>query len=240
MSFGFSVGDFLNGATLAYDLIGALSSSCGSSLVYQQLIHELEIVRLTCVEIESLRSSQQLNRSLLNALTHLVRDCNKAMEQCAASVECYRESLQPGGSGSTIADSWKKMGWSLFKPRVIRSMRDRLQLKIACMNLLLSAGGCLGWSVILQNLQSGSRLADTAWVVPRLPKASQLTVQNYLMLPKTTGRTSRFSARLLLLLELKRPDKDMIRCIAFVKNPRSSSALVRSSQLSTLQNTIRR
>jgi len=163
MSFGFSVGDFLNGATLAYDLIGALSSSCGSSLEYQQLIHELEIVRLTCMEIESLRSSQQVNRSLLNALTHLVRDCNKEMEQCSASVECYRESLQPGGSGSTIADSWKKMGWSLFKPRVIRSMRDRLQLKIACMNLLLSAGGCLGWSVILQYLQSGSRLTDTAW-----------------------------------------------------------------------------
>ena len=114
MSFGFSVGDFLNGVTLACDLIGALSSSRGSSLEYQQLIRELEVVRLTCMQIENLRSSQQLNLSLLNALTHLVRACNKQMEQCAATVECYRESLQPGGSGNAITDSWKKMGWSLF------------------------------------------------------------------------------------------------------------------------------
>jgi hypothetical protein len=158
MSFGFSVGDFLNGVTLACDLIGALSSSRGSSLEYQQLIRELEVVRLTCMQIENLRSSQQLNLSLLNALTHLVRACNEQMEQCAATVECYRESLQPGGSGNAITDSWKKMGWSLFKPKAIRDMRDCLQLKITCINILLSIGG---WSV-LQYIQFGPGLADIA------------------------------------------------------------------------------
>jgi hypothetical protein len=159
MSFGFSVGDFLCGATLAYDLIRALSSSRGSTLEYQQLMRELEIVRLTCMQIESLRTSQQLSRSLLNALTHLVRNCNEQMEQFSASVECYRESLQSGGSGNTITDSWNKMGWSLFKTKAIRDMRDCLQLKISCMNTLLSVGG---WSVVLQYLQFGSGFTDIA------------------------------------------------------------------------------
>jgi hypothetical protein len=160
MSFGFSVGDFLEGATLACNLIGALSSTRGSSLEYQQLIRELEIVRLTCVQIENLRSSQQLNLSLLNALTHLVRACNEKMEQCTASVESYRESLQAGGSGNSVTDSWKKVGWCLFKPRVVRDMRNCLQLKISCMNTLLSVGG---WSVVLQCLlQFGSGLTNAA------------------------------------------------------------------------------
>jgi hypothetical protein len=141
MSFGFSVGDFTGGATLAIQLITALSSSRGSSMEYQSLIADLELVHKTCLQIDDLRTSQQLTLSVLNGLTPLIRSCNENMEKCLVSVDFYRQSLQAGGSGSPIKDSWRKIGWSLFKPKEIKELRDCLQLKISMMNCLLSAGG---------------------------------------------------------------------------------------------------
>jgi hypothetical protein len=71
MSLGFSVGDILGGASLAYQLCNALSETKGSSRDYQQLIAELNVVHKILIQVEQLRVSNQLAQATLNALTAL-------------------------------------------------------------------------------------------------------------------------------------------------------------------------
>jgi len=73
MSFGFSVGDFITAATLAYKLVLTLSESTGSSVEYQQLIQDLSCVHRTLLQVEQMREANQLNQSTLNALKHQIR-----------------------------------------------------------------------------------------------------------------------------------------------------------------------
>jgi hypothetical protein len=54
MSFGFSVGDFLAVAQLAYTLGKSLSYSKGASKEYQELITELNVVHKVLLQVDEL------------------------------------------------------------------------------------------------------------------------------------------------------------------------------------------
>jgi hypothetical protein len=109
MSFGFSVGDLLGGASLAYQLWKALSETKGSALDYQQLIAELNVVHKVLIQVEELSVSNQLAQATLNALLFTTNSANEAMKVFLADHEKYRETLKPGGSGNVLKDGWNKM-----------------------------------------------------------------------------------------------------------------------------------
>jgi hypothetical protein len=113
MSFGFSVGDILGGASLAYRLCKALSETKGSARDYQQLIAELNVVHKVLIQVEQLRASNQLAQATLNALLFITNSANEAMEVFLADHNKYIESLKQGGSGNILKDSWKKVRWGL-------------------------------------------------------------------------------------------------------------------------------
>jgi hypothetical protein len=112
MSLGFSVGDILGGASLAYQLCNALSETKGSSRDYQQLIAELNVVHKVLIQVEQLRVSNQLAQATLNALLFITNAANEAMEVFLADHEKYTESLKRGGSGNLLKDSWRKGKWA--------------------------------------------------------------------------------------------------------------------------------
>lgn len=112
MSFGFSVGDILGGASLAYKLYKALSETEGSAKSYQQLIAELNVVHKVLIQVEQLRVSNQLAQATVNAVLFITNSANEAMEVFLANHEKYSESLKEGGSGSVLKDSWRKWQWS--------------------------------------------------------------------------------------------------------------------------------
>jgi hypothetical protein len=112
MSFGFSVGDILGGASLAYKLCNALSDAKGSSRDYQQLIAELNVVHKVLIQVEQLRVSNQLAQATLNALLFITNSANEAMEVFLADHEKYTESFKRGGSGNMLKDSWRKGKWA--------------------------------------------------------------------------------------------------------------------------------
>lgn len=112
MSFGFSVGDILGGASLAYQLCKALSETKGSTRNYQQLIAELNVVHKVLLQVEELRVSNQLAQATLNALLFTTNSANEAMEVFLADHEKYSESLKLGGSGNVLKDSWRKGRWA--------------------------------------------------------------------------------------------------------------------------------
>ncbi|KAF4633360.1 hypothetical protein G7Y89_g4759 [Cudoniella acicularis] len=113
MSFGFSVGDILGGASLAYQLCKALSKTGGSAKDYQQLIAELNVVHKVLLQVEQLRVSNQLAQATLNALLFTTNSANEAMEAFLADHQKYSESLKKGGSGNLLKDAWRKAKWSL-------------------------------------------------------------------------------------------------------------------------------
>jgi hypothetical protein len=139
MSFGFSAGDFVAAANLAYKLVLALSESSGSSMEYQQLIQDLSCVHRTLLQVEQMKEACQLNQSTINALKHQVDSAKVPMEVFLEKTEKYRRSLSGGGgTGSSVKDSWRKMGWSLQKKDDVKALRDVLQLRLLSINVLLS------------------------------------------------------------------------------------------------------
>lgn len=139
MSFGFSAGDFIAAASLAYKLISALSESSGSSMEYQQLVQDLSCVHRTLLQVEQMKDANQLNQSTINALRHQVDSARAPIEAFLEKTEKYRRSLGgSGGLGSSVKDSWRKMGWSLHKKDDVKALRDVLQLRLLSINILLS------------------------------------------------------------------------------------------------------
>jgi hypothetical protein len=116
MSFGFSVGDILSGATLAYRLYQSLSSTKGSAQEYRELIAELNVVHKVLMQVDQLRASNQLAQATLNAMLFIVNSASEAMETFILNNEGYGESLKAGGSGNVVKDGWRKGKWAYQMP----------------------------------------------------------------------------------------------------------------------------
>lgn len=121
MSFGFSVGDILGGANLAYSLYQSLSATEGSAREYAKLIKELDAVHKVLVQVEQLRELKQLKQETLNALLFTVNTANEAMEDFIIRCKAYEGSLRTGGSGNVWKDGWKKGKWSIQMPNQVDS-----------------------------------------------------------------------------------------------------------------------
>lgn len=139
MSFGFSVGDFLAGANLAYRLIRALSESRGSSMEYQEVIQELGCIQHTFLHIELINSRRVFSQATINAISHILGSSMEVMGRFLQQTEKYRKSLSGNGGQSLAADSWRKIGWSLFQKEELIGLRSTLQTRLAAVNILVSA-----------------------------------------------------------------------------------------------------
>lgn len=116
MSFGFSVGDFLAGASLAYKLFQSLSSATGSEKEYKDLIAELHVVHRVLLQVEDLRVSNELAQATLNSLLFITNSATEAMEAFIHNIEPYRASLNGSGSGNVARDTWRKSKWAFRMP----------------------------------------------------------------------------------------------------------------------------
>lgn len=129
MSFGFGVGDFLAGASLAYKLYQTLSETQGSSGEYQSLTAKLLVVHKVLLQVEQLRAANQLAQSTLNAILFLTNGMNEAIGEFMTTIEQYRESLQNGGSGNVVKDIFYKGKWAIKAPEVGLSEMPRRSLQ---------------------------------------------------------------------------------------------------------------
>lgn len=111
MSFGFSVGDFLAGAQLAYTLCKALSDAKGSAKEFQELITELDVVHKVLLQVDQLRATNQLAQPTINALLFTVNSANETMESFLDQSQPYLDSLKAGGSRFPMVDAYRKMKW---------------------------------------------------------------------------------------------------------------------------------
>ena len=140
MSFGYSVGDCVAGANLTYRLIKALSETQGSSHEFQEAMSELSSLQQTFLHISQMKPSPLLDTATINAASHIVLSSMELIAKFFDRTQAYRKRLSGGSSTSPYAlNSWRKMGWALFKEDELKTLRDILHTKLSHITLLLSA-----------------------------------------------------------------------------------------------------
>jgi len=139
MSFGFSVGDFIAVGSLVLKIGATLRESTGSSADYQKLL-----LRFGCFEqlLKTVRVTiSQLPTPTMIAIHELVRQCEPLLRKFDTATEKYKRSLSSGGSGRKLNDSWRKIGWGMYKRDEILELFDGLGKQMDAINLLLSCCG---------------------------------------------------------------------------------------------------
>ncbi|KAK6948138.1 hypothetical protein Daesc_009902 [Daldinia eschscholtzii] len=138
MSFGFSVGDILAGAQLAYTLSKSLSEAKGASNEYQELIAQLNVVHKVLIHVDELRTANQLAQATVNALLFTINTTNEAIETFLTQYETYEDSLRQGGSGNIVKDVYKKGRWATQMSNKVRDLKGTLSMMLAAVNCLVS------------------------------------------------------------------------------------------------------
>jgi hypothetical protein len=138
MSFGYGVGDFIAGANLSYRLVKALSETQGASLEYQEAITEIASLQQAFLQVSQMRASSTLQQATINMAGEIVMSSIKLIGAFLDKTQKYRERLCSRRPGSSVGDSWQKMGWVLFKKEELRQLKDALHMKLSHISLLFS------------------------------------------------------------------------------------------------------
>ena len=138
MSFGYSVGDFIAGANLTYRLISALSETQGASMEYQEAIHELGSIQQTFFQVGQMKASSMLSQATINVASHIVISSLELIGNFLERTKKYRQRFCSNSGTGLVADSWRKMGWALFKREELESLRESLHRKLTAIGVLFS------------------------------------------------------------------------------------------------------
>lgn len=136
MSFGFSVGDFIAAAELAYKLGKALAHDSRES--YAQLIGQLDSVQKVLLQIEDMHNADQFVASTINALMFIADSIKELVGSFLSRYEKYSKSLKPGGSGNAFRDGYRKVRWA-FKEEEVQKLQNQLHFALTSMTCLMTA-----------------------------------------------------------------------------------------------------
>jgi hypothetical protein len=137
MSFGFSVGDFLAVGTLLFKIGATLRDSTGSSAHYQELLLQIDSFEKLLKIVDCHIVSCQLPSSTERALKEHVSNCAQLLQKFYKVTEKFKRSLRQGGSGKYAKDTWRKIGWGMYKKEDIVPLLNGLRDNGDAMNLLL-------------------------------------------------------------------------------------------------------
>ncbi|KAE9403018.1 hypothetical protein BT96DRAFT_1017253 [Gymnopus androsaceus JB14] len=140
LSFG-SVGDFIAVIQLLNGVREALCDSTGSSAEYQALIIDLDVFSDILHAVQRAFSSANHfspSTSLINAHRQAVQSSYELLKDIHKKIRKYQHTLGNGGSGSVMRDSWRKVGWALFKKPELVEMRRKVMDQVEILNILVS------------------------------------------------------------------------------------------------------
>ncbi|EIM79400.1 uncharacterized protein STEHIDRAFT_163759 [Stereum hirsutum FP-91666 SS1] len=126
-----SFGDILSILQLARTVQRLLSDSLGASSEYQDLLLELDrmlrVLHLVQGATTPRHGSGSLSINTHEDLRLSITRCRIVIFDLYARIQKFRESLRKGGSGSRMRDSWRKIGWGLFKVDELVDIRRKLK-----------------------------------------------------------------------------------------------------------------
>ena len=135
LTFG-AFGDFVSAIQLLLQVQQALRSVGGSAMHYQHLIDRIGAFQMLLLQAGQLQL-KDVSPALKNALNHHVSQAEEATKVFLSHMRGYHASLSPGGSGSWVRDTWKKVTWKL-KDGDMREFMERMREQTIAIGLLLS------------------------------------------------------------------------------------------------------
>jgi len=118
-----SFGDIVAAAGIARSIYKTLSHSTGSSYEYQCLIAEVHSFEQALRTIHGAISVTTLSARDTQDIEAETTRCFELLKKFLESIKSYQKAL--GGSGKG-ANSWRKIGWGLFKAGEVASFRQKL------------------------------------------------------------------------------------------------------------------
>lgn len=86
-----------------------------------------------------MRASNLFCQATLNAISYTVDSSREVMARFLEKTEKYRRSLSRNGLRTSLTrDSWRKIGWSLYKKQELVDLKTTLQTKLMAINILVS------------------------------------------------------------------------------------------------------
>ncbi|KAK8031993.1 hypothetical protein PG990_001727 [Apiospora arundinis] len=143
MSFGYSVGDFVTGYNITYQLVRILADSRGASIEYQEAMTELRAMEQVFLQAGSLVSSKVLSRDIINGIACIVLSAVDIIDSFYERSKEYQHQLgerqaKMGKATTGFESSWCKIGWALFKKEELRALKAQLHERLASVNNLHS------------------------------------------------------------------------------------------------------
>jgi hypothetical protein len=140
MSFGFSLGDFSAATTLIKDIVQCLKASGGSSSEYQELMLELDGLRLALTKIEHLQGSAE-QMPAINSIKAAALNRDFVLRDFLQKLKKHQQSLEHGKSNGWVVDSSKKVRWELTMKTDVQSLREYLMVYTRSLNMRLLTEG---------------------------------------------------------------------------------------------------
>ena len=166
MSFGFSVGDFIAGASLIKGIISALNGA--AELEYRELELELHGLERALGELEHL-VPEEGQEDAVNSVKAAALMCRSPLEEFYEKLKQYRCLTRPGAKNkSEVVRGWgKKVQWSLSMSDEVQRLRSYVAAHVGSLNMrLLTIGltsmGAVKQCSVKQNAELFARLTQQA------------------------------------------------------------------------------
>ena len=140
MSFGFSVGDFVNASILIRDIVRCLKASGGSASEYQELVRELDGLQSALTGIEHLKASPK-QVPTVNGIKVAALNCQYILRAFLTKLETYEKSLATGNTRGWVADCAKKIKYELVTKGEVQNLRTYLMMHTNSLNIMLLTEG---------------------------------------------------------------------------------------------------
>ena len=137
VGFGFSVGDFITGLRLLWNIVDALNGCGEATADYRGLIEDTLSLETAFVQVKRLEFGESLV-SEHDALKKAVSHVEGIVKTFHDKTTKFRKPLSEGGSALRVQDAWKKVQWALFKKEDVAKFRQQLRDCTGTINLLLA------------------------------------------------------------------------------------------------------
>ena len=143
VTFG-SVGDIIAVGLLIKDLVRCLDDSRGSTTEYQAVTRELWSLDHALLEVGVLfLSSQRSNDldALQETALRIAEQCSDCIRTFRERIKKYKDSLQPGNSGSFVKNAARKVMWNTSEKESLARFRAEIIAQCSSINLLIALAG---------------------------------------------------------------------------------------------------
>jgi hypothetical protein len=137
MSFGWSVGDIIEGLRLLHQIGSALKDSGGASSEFQDTISFLQTLSRTLNHLNALQETAldpDIAENLKNQCSHIRVPLTEFLYDVSRR---YEQSLGVSSTRNKIFAAPRKTQWALWTSKKIKKLQDRIAIPMAAVGMIL-------------------------------------------------------------------------------------------------------